>query len=43
MVMIKERFIGKEIVGFARPKAVEYAGEFPLVQLTKAAKKEKKK
>ncbi len=43
MVMIKERFIGKEIVGFARPKAVEYAGEFPVVQLTKAAKKEKKK
>jgi hypothetical protein len=43
MVMVKERFIGKEIVGFARPKFIEYAGEFPVVQLTKAAKKEKKK
>ena len=43
MVMIKERFIGKEIVGFARPKTVEYAGEFPVVQLHKADKKEKKK
>ena len=43
MVMVKERFIGKEIVGFARPKFVEYAGEFPTVQLDKAAKKEKKK
>jgi hypothetical protein len=43
MVMIKERFLGKEIVGFARPKFVEYAGEFPVVQLLKAAKKEKKK
>jgi len=42
MVMVKERFIGKEIVGFARPKFVEYAGEFPTVQLYKAAKKEKK-
>jgi hypothetical protein len=43
MVMVKERFIGKEIVGFARPKFIEYAGEFPTVQLLKAAKKEKKK
>jgi hypothetical protein len=43
MVMIKERFIGKEIVGFARPKYVEYAGEFPVVQLQKTAVKEKKK
>ena len=42
MVMVKERFIGKEIVGFARPKFVEYAGEFPIVQLAKPAKKEKK-
>lgn len=43
MVMVKERFIGKEIVGFARPKYVDYVGEFPVVQLIKAAKKEKKK
>ena len=43
MVMIKERFLGKEIVGFARPKYVEYVGEFPVVQLHKTAVKEKKK
>ena len=43
MVMIKQRFLGKEIVGFARPKYAEYAGEFPLVQLPKTAVKEKKK
>ena len=43
MVMVKERFLGKEIVGFARPKFVEYAGEFPVVQLQKTAVKEKKK
>ena len=42
MVMIKERFLGKEIVGFARPKYVEYAGEYPIVELPKVAKKEKK-
>ena len=42
MVMVKERFIGKEIVGFARPKFVEYAGEFPVVTLPKAATKGKK-
>jgi hypothetical protein len=43
MVMVKERFLGKEIVGFARPKYLEYAGEFPIVQLQKTAAKEKKK
>jgi hypothetical protein len=43
MVMIKERFIGKEIVGFARPKYSEYAGEFPVVELPKANVKEKKR
>ena len=43
MVMIKERFLGKEIVGFGRPKYAEYAGEFPTVQLPKAANKERKK
>jgi hypothetical protein len=43
MVMIKQRFLGKEIVGFARPKFAEYAGEFPTVELPKASTKEKKK
>jgi hypothetical protein len=43
MVMIKQRFLGKEIVGFARPKLAEYAGEFPTVELPKASTKEKKK
>jgi hypothetical protein len=42
MVMVKERFLGKEIVGFARPKFVEYAEEYPFVELLKVAKKEKK-
>ena len=42
MVMVKERFLGKEIVGFARPKFVEYAGQFPVVTLPKAATKGKK-
>jgi hypothetical protein len=41
--MIKQRYLGKEIVGFGRPKFDEYAGEFPLVQLPKTAVKEKKK
>jgi hypothetical protein len=43
MVMIKQRFLGKEIVGFGRPKFAEYAGEFPVVQLPKTVVKEKKK
>jgi hypothetical protein len=43
MVMIKERFLGKEIVGFGRPKYLEYAGDFPIVELPKAATKEKRK
>ena len=42
MVMLKQRFLGKEIVGFGRPKFAEYAGEFPVVQLPKTAVKEKK-
>ena len=42
MVMIKERFLGKEIVGFGRPKYLEYAGEFPVVTLPQAATKGKK-
>ena len=43
MVMMKQRHMGKEIVGFARPKLVTYAGEYPMVQLPKAKPKEKKK
>jgi hypothetical protein len=44
MVMIKQRYIGKEIVGFARPKLVAYAGEYPVVEpIQKAKPKEKKK
>ena len=43
MVMIKQRFLGKEIVGFGRPKYAEYAGELPIVELPKVAKKEKTK
>lgn len=39
MVMTKQRFLGKEIVGFARPKFVPYAGEFPLVEPVKKEKK----
>ena len=37
--------IGKEIVGFARPKLVTYAGEYPVVEPLPQAKpkKEKKK
>jgi hypothetical protein len=40
--MIKQRFLGKEIVGFGRPKYAEYAGEYPEVTLPKVSKKEKK-
>jgi len=43
MVMIKQRFLGKEIVGFARPKYVAYTAEYPFVELPKVAKKEKSK
>ena len=45
MVMVKRRYIGKEIVGFARPKLVAYAGEYPVVEPLPQAKpkKEKKK
>jgi len=42
MVMIKQRFIGKEIVGFARPKYLLDTAEYPVVQLPKTAVKEKK-
>ena len=45
MVMIKQRTIGQEIVGFARPRLVTYAGEYPVVELHQKPKpkKEKKK
>jgi hypothetical protein len=45
MVMVKRRYIGKEIVGFARPKLVAYVGEYPVVEPLPQAKpkKEKKK
>jgi len=33
MVMIKRRNIGKEIVGFGRPKLVAYSGKFPSVEI----------
>jgi len=43
MVMIKKRFMGKEIVGFARPKYLCDTAEYPVVQLPKTAVKEIKK
>lgn len=41
MVMIKRRFIGKEIVGFARPKFAAYVGEYPIVNLPTNVKDKK--
>ena len=44
MVMVKHRTIGKEVVGFGRPKYVPYKGDMPIVELpTVKAKKGKKK
>ena len=48
MVMVKQRTVGKEVVGFGRPKLVPYLGEYPKVKvetpkLTILKKKEKKK
>lgn len=47
MVMVKQRTIGKEIVGFGRPKYVPYKGEFPavpvLIESAQKAKKEVKR
>ena len=46
MVMVKRRTIGKEIVGFGRPKFVPYSGAMPDVELPDSGdkpKKEKKK
>jgi len=39
MVMIKRRAIGKEVVGFARPKLVAYSGEYPAVEIPDEAPK----
>lgn len=43
MVMVKERTIGKEVVGFGSPKYVPYKGEFPTVALHPATGKKGKK
>jgi hypothetical protein len=43
MVMVKQRTIGKEIVGFGSPKYVPYKGDFPTVQLAVETKKKGKK
>jgi len=47
MVMVKTRTVGKEVVGFGRPKYVPYKGEYPTVKVDtpklSILKKEKKK
>jgi hypothetical protein len=43
MVMIKRRAIGKEVVGFARPKLVAYSGEYPAVEIPDETPKKGKK
>ena len=45
MVMLKRRYIGKEIVGFGRVRLAAYDGEYPVVEPIPMAKpiKEKKK
>jgi hypothetical protein len=43
MVMVKQRTIGKEVVGFGRPKYVPYKGDMPTVEIQAEAKKTKKK
>jgi len=43
MVMIKQRYIGKEIVGFARARLVAYSGEYPSVEIPDEAPKKGKK
>jgi hypothetical protein len=32
MVMVKRRTIGKEVVGFGRPKYVPYKGDYPIIE-----------
>jgi hypothetical protein len=39
MVMIKQRTVGKEVVGFGRPKLVPYSGEYPKIDVPQAPKK----
>lgn len=39
MVMTKQRFLGQEIVGFARPKYLPYEGEYPFVESIKKGQK----
>ena len=41
MVMVKQRTIGKEVVGFGRPKYVPYKGEFSTVEIQSPKKAEK--
>lgn len=43
MVMVKERTIGKEVVGFGSPKYVPYRGEYPIVAVHPATGKKGKK
>jgi len=43
MVMVKQRTIGKEVVGFGRPKYVPYKGDLPTVEIQAETKKTKKK
>ena len=43
MVMVKERTLGTEIVGFGRPKYVPYKGDFPIVEMHPATGKKGKK
>jgi hypothetical protein len=38
MVMVKQRTVGKEIVGFGRPKYKPYKGEFPTVEVSQPKK-----
>jgi hypothetical protein len=43
MVMVKQRTIGKEVVGFGRPKYVPYKGDMPTVEIQSEVKKTKKR
>ena len=43
MVMVKQRTVGKEVVGFGRPKYVPFKGEFPKVEMPSPTKAEKPK
>jgi hypothetical protein len=43
MVMVKHRTLGKEVVGFGRPKYVPYKGDMPVVELPTVKVKKGKK